>query len=86
MSTEEQILVRVELPAASRTFEVRIPVHAKAGEVAETLSGMLETLSDGLYRAGKEQVLIDKSSGRVLAQDAQIAALQIGNGARLILI
>lgn len=81
-----KIIVEVYLPAALRTYDVRIPADVQLFEVTSQVAQALSILSEGLYIATEDALLLERESGSIL--DINMTAWELGlqNGSRLMLI
>lgn len=82
----KQILVRIDLPAAGKMFEVFIPNDIRFSIIANPLADMLSNLSDGLYLPSDPIVLINKSNNTTININATAEQQDIKYGSRLLLI
>lgn len=79
-------LVEISVPAASRKYDVYIPLESKMSEVVKMVAGALSDLSDGKYKATEEAILCDAETGIIFNVNMEIAELGIKTGSRLMLI
>ena len=86
MSMVIKYLVEVYLPAAQKTFDVRIPAVSKMGEINMLVANLVSDLSDGCYRATKQSVLINANTGKMYDVNMTALEQEICNGTKLILI
>lgn len=79
-------LVEVYLPAAQKTFDMRIPAASRMGEITLLVASLASELSGGSYKATKTSILFNASNGEIF--DVNMTALEQGiqNGTKLILI
>lgn len=79
-------LVEVYLPAAQKTFDMRIPATSRMGEIISLVATLASELSDGSYKATNDSMLFNASDGGLF--DVNMTALEQGicNGTKLILI
>lgn len=79
-------LIEVVLPAADMKFDVYIPLESKMSEVLALVSGVLNDLSGGKYKATENAVLCDAETGIIFNINMVVAELGIRNGSKLMLI
>lgn len=79
-------LVEVYLPAAQKTFDMRIPAISKMGEINTLVASLAADLSEGSYKATRQSILINANDGEMY--DVNMTAFEQGirNGTQLILI
>ncbi len=79
-------LVEVYLPAAQKTFDMRIPAASRMGEIMSLVATLASELSGGSYKATNDSMLFNASNGELF--DVNMTALEQGvcNGTKLILI
>ena len=82
----EKLMVEVYLPAAGRTFEVRLPAGLRIRAAGMLLSMLLSEATDGLYQPSRSGVLMWRDSGRMLSGQKTLWESGIQNGSRLMLI
>ena len=80
-----KILLEVCLPAAERTFDVRVPRQLK---IAQTTSMLVEFLKrqNEEYIPTNESVLCDMESGRAFDSNAFIDTVGLHNGSRVMIL
>lgn len=79
-------MVEVYLPAAGKSYDVRIPGTVRIGEIIPLLEGCMAELEAGYFVTGKDTVLCDKNTG--LALDVNLTPSEMGilNGTKLMMI
>lgn len=82
----DKILVEVYLPAAQKTFDMRIPADSKMGEINQLTAAIAAGLSDGSFRDSGESVLVNAESGVMYDVNMTVQEQGICNGTRFILI
>jgi hypothetical protein len=82
----DKILVEVYLPAASRSFQIYIPVNAKLHEVLILLAATLTELSEGYFSSSEDTVICDRTSGTIFNINMSAAELGLYNGSKLMII
>lgn len=82
----KQILVKIDLPAAGKMYEVFIPDDIHFSVIANQLADMLSDLSEGMYLPSDPIVLINTSSGATININATAEEQNIKYGSRLLLI
>ncbi|MBD5532353.1 MAG: hypothetical protein HDQ98_09150 [Lachnospiraceae bacterium] len=80
-----KILLEIYLPAAERSFEVRIPLQLKVAQATVMLVEFLKK-REGEYVPTEECVLWDLEGGRGLDPNAFVAHAGLHNGAKVMLI
>ena len=81
-----KVLVEVFVPASGDKFDVFIPLESRMSEVVTLVAGVLSDLSDGKYKATKDAILCDSTSGIIYNVNMAVAELGIANGSQLMLI
>lgn len=80
-----KILLEIYLPAAEKSFDVRIPRQLKVAQVTGMLVEFLKR-RDEEYIPTMESVLCDMESGRAFDSNAFIDTVGLHNGSRVMLI
>lgn len=83
---DNKILVEVFVPAAGKSYDVKICPESKIYELIEMLKQVVGDLDQGYYIPNAETVLCDKSAGTVMQLNATVAEHGLYNGSKLILI
>ena len=81
-----KILVEVYLPAALRSFDIRIPGELKLRQITPLVASAVAQMAWPLYSAGQQPVLCDRETGKILNVNMNPWQLGLKNGARLMLI
>lgn len=79
-------IVEVYLPAAQKTFDLRIPASSRIGEINVLSAALCAELSGGSFAATRQSALLDAKSGKILDVNMTAEEQGIRNGSRLILI
>lgn len=79
-------MVEVYLPAAQKSFDMRIPASSQMGEISNLVASLASDLSDGSYKATKQTILINATNGEMYDVNMTASEQGIRNGTRLILI
>lgn len=79
-------MIEVYLPAAQKTFDMRIPASSFMGEINNLVASLASDLSDGSYKATKQTILINAENGEMYDVNMTASEQGIRNGTRLILI
>lgn len=82
---KNKILLEVCLPAAERSFDVRIPRQLKVAQATGMLVEFLKK-QDEEYIPTSESVLCDMESGRTFDSNAFIDTVGLHNGSRVMLV
>lgn len=82
---KNKILLEVCLPAAEKSFDIRIPRQLKVAQVTDMIVGFLKKQEEG-YIPTNESVLCDMESGRAFDTNAFIDGLGLHNGSMVMLI
>lgn len=82
---KNKILLEVCLPAAERSFDVRIPRQLKVAQVTGMLVEFLKKQDEEYIPTG-ESVLCDMESGRAFDSNAFIDTVGLHNGSRVMLV
>lgn len=83
---EKTFDVLVRLPAANKTFEMRIPAGLNTHMATLLAARGLESLSEGTFAAAKNCVLAWQDTGKQLDPQVTVAKNGVINGSRLLLI
>ena len=81
-----KLLVEVYLPAAQRSFDMKIPADTRMGEINSLAAALAADLSGGSYRATGASVLVNAENGRIYDINMNASEQDIKNGTKLILI
>lgn len=81
-----KLLVEVWLPAAQRSFDMRIPADVRMGTVNSLAASLAADLSGGSYRATGASVLVNAENGKIYDINMNASEQDIKNGTKLILI
>lgn len=81
-----KVTVEVYLPAALRTFDVRISIDSRLSKVTELTAKALEGLSGGVYAADSGAILCWRETGEILNVNMTMWELGLKNGSRLMLV
>lgn len=79
-------LVEVYIPAAQKTFDMRIPATSRMGEITSLVVALAADLSEGSYKATKQSILVDAQSGNMYDVNMTAMAQGVQNGTQFILI
>lgn len=82
---KNSILLELCLPAAERSFEVRVPRQLKVAQVTGMLIEFLKK-RDEEYLPTEDSVLCDLESGRAFDSNAFIGCIGLQNGSRVMLL
>ena len=80
-----KVLTEIYVPALGGSFDIRIPLESRVGDVVKLVSKLVEELSEGRFCGTEDTVLAERESGRILAADRTVSELGIGNGTQLML-
>ena len=81
-----RLLLEIYLPAALRSFDVRVPADMRLSQAVQLISAALAQMSGALYGADDTSVLCDRDSGEILNINMTVWELGLRNGSRLMLI
>ena len=79
-------LVDVYLPASGEHYDTYIPAGKLIGEATSLLVSIVESLSDGNYKATSDTVLINAVNGEIFNRNITVYDAGIRNASKLILI
>ena len=79
-------LVEVYIPAAQKTFDMRIPATSRMGEITSLVAALAADLSEGSYKATKQSILVDAQSGNMYDVNMTAMSQGVQNGTQFILI
>lgn len=80
------IIIEVYLPAAEKSYDIKVPRTSKVWEITKLISTALTELSGGLYTANDESMLIDRESGAMFNINLSVEEVGLSNGSKLVLI
>ena len=81
-----KLMVEIYLPAAGKSYDVRIPSNSRIGEIIPLLENCMAELADGYFVPGTDTILCERVTGNELDVNLTAAEMGIVNGARLMLI
>ena len=81
-----KLQIEIYLPAALRSFDVRISADMTLVQITQLVADALSQLSNSLYSAHSEPLLCDRDSGDILNINMTAWELGLRNGSRLMLI
>lgn len=79
-------LVEIYIPAAQKTFDMRIPAGSRIGEINILVAGIAAELSGGFFSSSGNSFLADAVSGEILDVNLTAEEHSIQNGTRLLLV
>lgn len=82
---KDKVLLELCLPAAERSFDVRIPRQLKVAQATGMLVEFLKKREEG-YLPTSESVLCDMESGRAFDPNAFLGTAGLQDGSRVMLI
>lgn len=80
------IIVEVYLPMAEKSYDIKVPRTSKVWEVTNLIATAITDLSEGLYKATEESILIDRETGSMFNINLSVEEVGFVNGSKLILI
>lgn len=81
-----KLMVELYLPAAGRSYDVRIPAGSRIGEIIPLLEGCMAELAAGYFIPGADSILCEQETGMVLNVNLTVEESGILNGTKLMLI
>lgn len=81
-----KLMVELYLPAAGRSYDVRIPAGSRIGEIIPLLEVCMAELADGYFVPDVDSVLCEQETGTVLDVNLTVRESGILNGTKLMLI
>lgn len=81
-----KIMVEIYLPAAGKSYDVRIPASSRIGEIIPLVEICLAELEEGYFVTSKDTVLCDKNTGMTLDVNLTPSEMGILNGTKLMMI
>ena len=81
-----KLVVEIYLPAAGKSYDVRIPSNARIGEIIPLVESCMADLAGGYYIPGQNSILCERTTGIELDVNLTPCEMGIINGARLMLI
>lgn len=82
----KKFLIEVQVPAAQKRFDVRVPADSFVGALVPLISALAAELTEGAYRPSVQSVLCSAETGTIYDINMTAAEQGICNGSRLILI
>lgn len=79
-------MIDVYLPAAGKSYDVRIPGTTRIGEIIPLIEACLAELEEGYFVTSEDTVLCDKNTGLILDVNLTPSEMGIVNGTRLMMI
>lgn len=80
------IIVEVYLPMAEKSYDIKVSRTSKVWEVTNLIATAITDLSEGLYKATEESILIDRETGSMFNINLSVEEVGFVNGSKLILI
>lgn len=80
------IIVEVYLPAAEKTYDIKLPRASKIWEVTKLIAAALSELSKGLYQTSENPVLLERETGAIFNINLSVEEAGLVNGSKLMLI
>lgn len=81
-----KLMVELYLPAAGRSYDVRIPAGSRIGDIIPLLESCMAELAAGYFVPGADSILCERGTGTVLNVNLTAEESGILNGAKLMLI
>lgn len=81
-----KLMVELYLPAAGRSYDVRIPTGSRIGEIIPLLEGCMAELASGYFIPAADSILCEQETGMVLNVNMTVEESGILNGTKLMLI
>lgn len=81
-----KLMVEIYLPAAGKSYDVRIPAESRIGQIIPLIETGMAELAPGYFVPNGDSVLCDRETGVVLDVNYAPAEIGILNGTRLMLI
>ena len=81
-----KLMIEIYLPAAGISYDVRIPVDVRIGEMIPLIETCMAELEDGYFIPSKDSILCDRNTGVVLDVNLTAGEMGIVNGTKLMLI
>lgn len=82
----EMITLEVYLPAARKSFDVRMPASLNCAVCCALTAKALSEMSDGEYLVSRSGFLAWRDTGKLLDANLSLGAQNVRNGSRLLLI
>lgn len=83
---DHKVLVEIHVPVSGEKFDVFLPLDTRMSDVILMVCSVINELSAGKFRAGKDAVLCNADTGIIYNVNITVAELEIQNGSRLMLI
>ncbi len=81
-----KLMVEIFLPASGKSYDIRIPVNSRIGDMIPLLEACMAELEDGYFVPNADSILCDRNTGVVLDMNLTAGEMGILNGTKLILI
>ncbi len=81
-----KILIRLEVPAVSRHFELYAPDFLPVKELTVLMINAVKELTDGAYLSSGKELLCSMEKNTILDEDATLFGYNIENGEHLMLL
>lgn len=81
-----KILVRLEVPAIEKSYDVWIPDNLNVGDTIDLLGNSVEKISNQKYVYSGTECLCIRSGGKLMNRKEKLLAYDIKNGDYLVLI
>ncbi|MBR6222584.1 MAG: hypothetical protein IKQ71_04005 [Lachnospiraceae bacterium] len=81
-----KIIVNVYLPMAEKSYDIKIPVNVKIGDIVSLVDHCFNDLESGYYISSADAVLCMRETGTVLDIDKTPRQLMLNNGEELMLL
>lgn len=81
-----KVLVMLEVPAISETFEVKVPDNLPVGELTYLLAKSVEDITEGRYRQSNTELLCSRERDALLNEAKTAGAYKLQHGEHLILM
>lgn len=82
----ETILIDVYLPAAGRSYEIRVPRAMNSLLAAHLTADALAPLTEGAYLSSRASVFAWRTTGKMLDMSRSLEEEKVMNGSKLLLI
>lgn len=82
---KNKILLELWVPAAERSFDIRVPRQLKVAQAADMIVEFIKRQEEG-YLPTNESVLCDMESGRPFDPNAFIDGIGLHNSSRIMLL
>ena len=83
---KEKVMVRIQVPIANLSYDMKIPYDLTAGTASQVISGMIRQQSEGIIPLSKHPVLWRSDRGTEVDQSQTIREIGTKDGDMFLLL